>query len=309
MASHGPRHQGGEAGPTGGEPQADRSRPQPIRSRRRRNRPTRPRSPSRAWRTDPSALLAEAAGYRDHELWWESQIERRSDATGLFAAILEAMNAVRADVPGGDPGDLLRESHMRQTLRSMAKEGFRGLPWCAARGMRPCSKKSAVFGKLPGCTAKEDAAALRGLPKTKTAVTWIPWSHDRLTYRSGYGAGVESPGWYAHVWTSQQEAPLRWIATAARLLREADLDASPASIIEAVRLADALAVIRHFARPAWPSSTRPCSRSSVTAIRRRCDSSGGGLRSVRFSAKCPRRLPPCRWPGTSNAGRSRCGCR
>ena len=42
-------------------------------------------------RADPIAILAESAGYDDHELWWEEQIERRQDPTGLFAAILEAM--------------------------------------------------------------------------------------------------------------------------------------------------------------------------------------------------------------------------
>src|SRR5262245_5610597 len=32
---------------------------------------------------DPLAMLAEAAGYSDHELWWEREIEQRRDATGL----------------------------------------------------------------------------------------------------------------------------------------------------------------------------------------------------------------------------------
>ena len=50
---------------------------------------------SSPWRVDPLAQLAEAAGYRDHELWWEQQIEQRANATGLFAAILEAMRTVR----------------------------------------------------------------------------------------------------------------------------------------------------------------------------------------------------------------------
>src|SRR5690606_22201768 len=86
-------------------------------------------------------------------------------------------------------------------------------------------------------------------PKVKTATTWIPWTHSRLSYRSGYGAGVDSPGWYSHLWTSRDEAPTRWIATAARLLREKDLDASSASVIEAIRLADALADLRELRSP------------------------------------------------------------
>ena len=76
-----------------------------------------------------------------------------------------------------------------------------------------------------------------------------PWTNSRLSYRSGYGAGVESPGWYGHVWTAGDEAATRWVTTAARLLRENDLDASSASIIEARRLADALAALRALRAP------------------------------------------------------------
>ena len=47
--------------------------------------------------------------------------------------------------------------------------------------------------------AGADAARLRGMPKVKVGIAWVPWTHRRLTSESGYGAGVESPGWYAHV--------------------------------------------------------------------------------------------------------------
>ena len=79
------------------------------------------------WRADPLALLAEAAGYHDHELWWEDQIERRTDASQLFAAILEAMTTVRAEFPDAQPRDLLREAYMRKTLRAVIKEGFQNV--------------------------------------------------------------------------------------------------------------------------------------------------------------------------------------
>ena len=48
-------------------------------------------------------------------------------------------------------------------------------------------------------TATVDAATLRGLPKVKVAVSWVPWTHERLAAARGYGAGVRSPGWYDHV--------------------------------------------------------------------------------------------------------------
>ena len=202
-----------------------------------------------AWRTDPIAVLAEAAGFMDHELWWEEQVERRLDPTDLFAAIREAMAAVRAEFPETRPRDLLREAHMRRMLREVVRAGFQNIAVVCGAWHAPVLDDESVAGKRPGCSAKEDDALLKGLPKIKTAATWIPWTHSRLTYRSGYGAGVTSPGWYAHLWNSRERAPLRWIATAARLLREKDLDASSAGVIEAVRLADALAAMRELRSP------------------------------------------------------------
>lgn len=206
--------------------------------------------PEPTWRTDPIALLAEAAGYRDHELWWENEVERRSDAKGLFEAILEGMRAVRDDAPPAPERDLLREAHMRQTIRSVQKEGlFQKIAIVCGAWHAPVLDEEAVAGKRDGCRVKDDQARLRRLPKIKTAATWIPWTHSRLSFRSGYGAGVNSPGWYAHLWETSEQAPLRWVATAARLLRERDLDASSASVIEAVRLADALAALRELRSP------------------------------------------------------------
>jgi hypothetical protein len=206
-----------------------------------------PESPT--WRTDPLALLAEAAGYKDHELWWEHQIERRSDATGLFAAILEAMRSVREAAPEVRERDLLREAYMRKTLRGVVKEGFEKVAVVCGAWHAPVLDADALAGKRESCKAKDDNERFAGLPKIKTTGTWIPWTYSRLTFRSGYGAGVHSPGWYGHLWEANDDAPTRWLATAARLLREKDLDASSASIIEARRLADALAAMREIRSP------------------------------------------------------------
>src|SRR5207237_4189630 len=134
-------------------------------------------------RSDPLALLAEAAGYKDHELWWEDQIERRTDATGLFAGILEAMRSVRDEAPEVRPRDLLREAHMRKTLRAVVKEGFERIAVVCGAWHAPVLDADAVAGKRDGCKAKDDTERLAGLPKVKTAGTWIPWTYSRLTFR------------------------------------------------------------------------------------------------------------------------------
>jgi hypothetical protein len=107
--------------------------------------------------------------------------------------------------------------------------------------------------------AAEDRALLKGLPKTRVVVTWIPWTDTRLATASGYGAGVISPGWYRHLWQSfaaraggGQPAGDRagsWQARAAALLRAEGLQAATASVIEAARLATSLAALRGHAVP------------------------------------------------------------
>jgi len=72
----------------------------------------------------------------------------------------------------------------------------------------------------------------------------VPWTNSRLCAASGYGAGVESPGWYQHLWTAPDRVTERWLARVAALLREEDLDASSAQIIDTARLAETLAALR-----------------------------------------------------------------
>ena len=186
-------------------------------------------------------MLAEAAGYTDHELWWEHQIEQRLDSTELFAGIMEAMAVLRSTVDPPTGHEALREAHMRQAIRAAQREGF-------GRIAVVCGAWHAPVLAEPG-PARPDAALLAGLPRVAVAATWIPWTNGRLAYRSGYGAGVTSPGWYAHLWTTPDRITIRWMARAAELLRAEDLLASSSNVIEAVRLADALAALRGLPMP------------------------------------------------------------
>ncbi len=200
-----------------------------------------PETPQQPQLDDPLAMLAQAAGYTDHELWWERQIEQRRDLTDFFEGILEAMTALRADTSPKNEEEAQREAHMRQTIRAAQKEGFQRIAVV-------CGAWHAPVLVNPG-PAKTDAALLSGLKKVKVEATWIPWTNSRLSYRSGYGAGVTSPGWYEHLWTTPDRITIRWITQAARLLREQGLDASSASVIEAVRLGESLAALRDLPMP------------------------------------------------------------
>jgi hypothetical protein len=190
-------------------------------------------------RIDPLQVLAEAAGFGEGERWWEHVVEHRRDGADLFAAILEAMAEVRHRAPPiEDPREQRREAYMRRTIRAAKTEGRRRIAVVCGAWHSP------VLAEDRWPPVAEDDAILAGLPEAKVDATWVPWTHGRLGYESGYGAGVESPGWYHHLWTSKDHVSERWMTRVARLLRNEGLDASSASAIEAVRLAEALAALR-----------------------------------------------------------------
>lgn len=192
---------------------------------------------------EPLDLLARAAGYTDYELWWERQIEQRRDLHNLFEGILEAMSALRSDETPKDEREARREAHMRQTIRAAQREGFQRIAVVCGAWHAPVLTEAALK------TRKGDSALLSKLKRVKVEATWIPWTSSRLAYRSGYGAGVTSPGWYEHIWTAPDKAMIRWITQAAQLMRAEGLDASSASVIETVRLADTLAALRELPMP------------------------------------------------------------
>jgi Family of unknown function (DUF5682) len=196
----------------------------------------------RAEAADPLRALAQAAGYDDPERWWDDMVESRRDGSSPFPALVEAMTELRADVgPSGDSLEELsearREAHMRQTIRSALRRGRR-------RVAVVCGAWHAPVLQPPLPPAKHDAAILRGSRRRKITITWVPWTHERLAASTGYGAGVASPGWYAHLWSAPDQPITRWLSKVARSLRTRDLVASSAQVIEAVRLAETLASLR-----------------------------------------------------------------
>ncbi|WP_280489831.1 DUF5682 family protein [Nocardia carnea] len=221
---------------------------------------------------DALAELAAAGGYDDAERWWDAVVESSTDA-GIFPAVADAMAALRetalsepfsedhmlggsaqgddstassSHAPGGgaspeplvlDRHTLVREAYMRQVLRQARKDGARRIAVVCGAWHAP-----ALCDPLGPVNA--DQRLLKGLPKVKARLTWVPWTHSRLAAASGYGAGVTSPGWYHHLFTATEHPIASWLTRVARLLRSHDLPVSSAHVIEAVRLAETLATLR-----------------------------------------------------------------
>src|SRR6185436_12588282 len=92
-------------------------------------------------------------------------------AAAAFAAVTEAMAAVR-DVSGGDgPDEDRREAHMRQVLRAVVRDGAERVAVVCGAWHAPAL--DARLGKLPPAAA--DAKLLTKLPRRKVNLTWVPW--------------------------------------------------------------------------------------------------------------------------------------
>ncbi len=235
-------------------------------------------------REDPLGALARAADVPDPENWEEREIEQASAPNAIFPELLEIATALRLEAREveGDEEERLREASMRRGVREALKSGAERIAIVCGAWHAPVldlettdeARKSLIPKK------KEDDAILSKLPKIQTETTWVAWTYSRLARRSGYGAGVTSPGWLEGLWLASQEAarfgalvgigaptsaiedsedvatlsskstPIaRWTTRAARLLRSEGVEVSAANAIEAARLADALASLRGRVAP------------------------------------------------------------
>jgi hypothetical protein len=227
---------------------------------------------------DPLDYLAQAAGFDDGERWWEFMVEQRPGSLEVFQGVQEAITALRQQLENDQlyhtsPRERLREAWMRSRIRKAQEEGYQNIVVVCGAWHIP-----ALAIELEK-VAKDDQKLLEKLPSCNVEATWIPWSHGRISYHSGYGAGINAPGWYQHLWDSEecgektQETPSTenkkksaspsrshsqtrpkssrperitssWLSKVASLLREEDIPVSTASVIEAVRLSNTVAALR-----------------------------------------------------------------
>jgi hypothetical protein len=190
---------------------------------------------------DPIGVLAAAGGYEDGESWWRDVIEENPAPAPIFAAIAEAMTALREASSPPRGREAIREAHMRLEIGKAAKETDGSIAVVCGAWHAPALQAKTA--------AAADRALLKGAPKQKIVAAWAPWTSPRLGIASGYGAGVAAPGWCAHLWEApRQEIASRWLARIAAALRHEGRFVSTASLIEAERLARNLAALR--GRPA-----------------------------------------------------------
>lgn len=202
--------------------------------------------------------IAQATGFASYEQWWNVVVEQRTGGQSIFQGVTELMTAMRASLESTaqadmeDQGYLLslrREAAMRQRIRQAVGGGYERIAIICGAWHAP-----ALVNTLNG-SPEPDEELLRELPVVEVEASWVPWTYGRLAQFSGYGAGIASPGWYQHLWStgeagfSKDATGIRWLGKVAALLRQEGLDVSPAHVIDAMRLAESLAALRGLYRP------------------------------------------------------------
>ncbi len=208
-------------------------------------------------RRDPLQYLANLAGYTDGERWWEAVFEHGENPTAAFENVIILMRELRERLTQAETlREQQREAFMRQIIRNAEKEGCKNIAVVCGAWHAPALQDTPKF------LQKNDALLLKSLKKIKVEATWVAWTYGRIASSSGYGAGVAAPHWYSILYRHKSDAVVQFMTEAAYLLRKEDLDASPANVIEAVRLAQTLASLRGLP----VAGMTELSESAVTAL-------------------------------------------
>ncbi|CAH8290831.1 hypothetical protein EV196_107131 [Mariniflexile fucanivorans] len=195
---------------------------------------------------DPISILAETDGFSSGEAWWEHHFEYNTiESEAHFKSVYHVMNALREEglKSSLDDENVAREAYMRQIITEARNEMYENIVVVCGAWHAPALTDVDSY-------VKEDRKTLKQLPKTKikTIATWIPWTNKRLSMASGYGAGIYSPGWYNHLWVTEEDTEINWLTKVAETFRANKIDTSTAHVIESFKLARSLAAIRnkHF---------------------------------------------------------------
>ncbi|OXM83522.1 hypothetical protein CF651_25340 [Paenibacillus rigui] len=201
--------------------------------------------------------IAELSGEADYESYWERHFEHnlQKDAYrhGIYEYSTQMRRLVEQEEWEHDPAESayneIREAYMRRRIRETLAQGHAPAKVVVVTGAHHAS---AMDLRLPAMTDKE----LKSLPKAATKLTLMPYSFYKLSSHSGYGAGNAAPAYFELLWECLQRGdlsrlPSLYFSHVAAHLREQGTHRSTASIIEGVRLAEALASLHGGSQPTW----------------------------------------------------------
>lgn len=202
--------------------------------------------------------IAELSGEPDYESYWERCYEHPLQPSSSYkSAILRYSTEMRALTeedelrlaPQESAYNEIREAFMRRKIRDALAAGHLPEKMVVISGAH---HTPALNAQLPVMTDEE----LNKLPRVPTRMTLMPYSYYKLSSHSGYGAGNAAPAYFELLWQCMRQGemdrlPALYLSSVARHLREQGTWRSTASIIEGVRLAEALASLHDGERPTW----------------------------------------------------------
>ncbi len=191
----------------------------------------------------------------DYEGYWERNFEHNLNPDTFREGLVYQTSQIREMVvdmeyeaaPHDFSYNLIREAHMRREIQRAVSDGYKPEEIVIIVGAYH------VLGldtALPPMSDKE----LSNIPRVSTLLTLMPYSYLRLSSRTGYGAGNKAPYYFELMWNAiQANKPENlsaiYLSKVAKELRDKGNNASSASVIEAVRLANALTSMRGGSLP------------------------------------------------------------
>ncbi|MDD9266090.1 DUF5682 family protein [Paenibacillus sp. GCM10023248] len=201
--------------------------------------------------------LAELSGEPDYEAYWERHFEHNlhEDAyrQGIYRFSLQMRELTSPGEMQHAPQEAayneIREAYMRRRIREAIASGHDPQRIVVVTGAHHAS---AMDHRLPAMTDEQ----WKGLPKTKAKLTLMPYSYYKLSSHSGYGAGNQAPAYFELFWQCLQRGdlhrlPALYFSQVAAYLRKHGNYRSTASLIEGVRMAEALAALHGGSLPTW----------------------------------------------------------
>ncbi|MGM9998327.1 MAG: DUF5682 family protein [Candidatus Bruticola sp.] len=199
--------------------------------------------------TEQALHRLEQISGEDHDSFWERTFEQITEAPGYAQAATAFGQELRysvSDSLAAQAETTIREAYMKRVITESVNSGYAPeqiFCVCGAfhvEGLqhnRPMSDKE-----------------LAALPRTDSVATIMPYSYYRLSDRSGYGAGNKAPQYFHLLWQALnnqglQQLPYMYFASLAASHRKFGNNVSSAELIEAVRLAHALAYMRGSSYP------------------------------------------------------------
>ncbi|WP_314589258.1 DUF5682 family protein [Paenibacillus terrigena] len=199
--------------------------------------------------------IATIAGEHDYDMYWERNYEL-NPSKGVYREAIIAFSTQMRELTEEDERqhrrveyayNAVREAYMRRQIQDTI-----------AAGHEP-NRIVVVCGAYHAAALEQDSHVMTDqewtqLPSRKTKLTLMPYSYYKLSSMSGYGAGNHAPHYFEMMWermrtNTLEELPHYYLSSIARWMRETGNHRSTAEVIEAVRLAEALAALHGGSAP------------------------------------------------------------